>query len=447
MPFQRWNLQSRLIVAAGVFCLGYWFIFSSRSRIPWRKDAGLEYVLSDDSLRSIENSTLGFQKLFVINMPARTDRRDAVDLAAATTNLKFDFIPGVGGDSIPEAALPPEGSRESIKMLKGIRGSWRSHMNALNEIVHQNLTTAVIFEDDMDWDIRLRPQLRAFALASQFLTSPSVTPSSLTNYPISQSENPEDPDLSIHNDSSLNPTSSFLNSLPLSATSGSIKKEERYPYGDPKNWDILWLGHCGVGFPRSPSSSGSEEVPSPENLVLTNHPDLTVPLPKYLRAHPFGPLDALGSSHPPHTRVYHHASGGALCTVAYAVSQRGARRLLAEFGVKRWSRIWDDELGQWCAGSDFPPSPPSFSSSPEIQNQEEKRRKLGERKCITSQPPIFAHHHPPGGESNIGGLGGGYARTVESKYLRLSVRMNLWALIRGEGIEGLVDQWPDIERD
>jgi hypothetical protein len=89
------------------------------------------------------------------------------------------------------------------------------------------------------------------------------------------------------------------------------------------------------------------------NIVLTNSNDSTVPLPKYLRAHPFGPLDALAESHPPHTRVYHRASGGALCTVAYAVSQRGARKLLHEFRVKKWSRIWDVEMGDWCAGWEF----------------------------------------------------------------------------------------------
>lgn len=66
-------------------------------------------------------------------MPSRTDRRDAVSLAAAVSDFQIDFIDGVGGDSIPEKALPPGGSGESVKLAKGIRGSWRSHMNALRE--------------------------------------------------------------------------------------------------------------------------------------------------------------------------------------------------------------------------------------------------------------------------------------------------------------------------
>lgn len=66
-------------------------------------------------------------------MPSRTDRRDAISLAAAVSGMEVDFIAGVGGDSIPEAALPPVGSSESVKLSKGIKGSWRSHMNALHE--------------------------------------------------------------------------------------------------------------------------------------------------------------------------------------------------------------------------------------------------------------------------------------------------------------------------
>ncbi|KAH6711003.1 hypothetical protein BKA61DRAFT_694882 [Leptodontidium sp. MPI-SDFR-AT-0119] len=369
-------------------------------------------------------------------MPSRTDRRDAISLAAAVTDLNVEFIEGVGGDSIPEAAFPPGGSTESIKLSKGIKGSWRSHMNALHEIVHQNLSSALIFEDDVDWDIRLRYQLDTFSSSSHFLTQKPDP--DLSGHQIESTVNPEEPDKSIHNDSSPYPISEALHSLLLSSASSGRPDISR-PYGDPADWDVLWLGHCGAGFPRSPPTSEVEHTV--QNVILTNPSDHTVPLPKYLRAHPFGPLDALATSHSPKTRVYHRASGGALCTVAYAVSQRGARRLLHEFGVKRWSRICDVEMGDWCAGSDSPP--PGNSSSERRRLNERGKPGTSERVCVTVQPPIFAHHHPPGGESNIGGVGGGYARTVETKYVRLSVRMNLEALLRGEGGEVLVDQWPD----
>lgn len=291
-------------------------------------------------------------------------------------------------------------------------------------IVYQNLTTAMIFEDDVDWDVRLRQQLKKFALASRILANPGF-PGEIGKYDVQTSKNPETED-SIHNDSSPHPFSANLYSLPLSSALSTHPQESgnTSPYGDSSNWDVLWLGHCGAGFPRPESST----YPHKANTILTNPSDPTVPTPNHLRAHPFGPLDALSTSHAPHTRVYHRGSGGALCTVAYAVSQRGARSLLAEFGVKRWGRIWDVELGDWCAGSD--------SSS-----------EKDERVCLTVQPPIFAHHHPAGGESNIGGLGGGYARTVETKYVRWSVRMNLDRLVLGAEDGDLVDQWPDEDEE
>ncbi|TVY18980.1 hypothetical protein LARI1_G003374, partial [Lachnellula arida] len=380
----------------------------------WQRIGVGESDYMNRGVLEIANVTLGFQKIFVINMPSRTDRRDATSLAAASSNLKLEFVEGVGGDSIPEAAFPPEGSRDSIKQSAGIKGSWRSHMNALHAIVHQNLTSALIFEDDVDWDIRFRQQLEPFARASRLLTegfdlslhSPEAIP------------NTETPEVGTRFESSKTPMSPVIHSLPLKSISGS-NGHSSSPYGDPSSWDVLWLGHCGVEFPRPPQAT----KPSLENIVLTNPNDNTVPAPQYLRAHPFGPLDALSTSHPPHTRVYHLASGGAVCTVAYAVSQRGARRLLHEFGVRKWSRIWDVELGDWCAGS---------GKELETGTKHDERTSADIRTSSSR-----------GGESNIGGLGGGFARNVETKYIRKSVRMNLEALMRGGGEEEVVDQWPD----
>lgn len=61
--------------------------------------------------------------------------------------------------------------------------------------------------------------------------------------------------------------------------------------------------------------------------------------------------------------------------------------------------------------------------------------------------PLLISFKKPGGRSSIGGLGGGYALNVETKYLRLSVRMNLQALVRGEGINEIEDQWPNISNN
>jgi hypothetical protein len=72
-----------------------------------------------------------FQKIFVLNLPIRTDRRDAMSLSAAISNIKLEFVDGVTGDSINLKAYPPP--EENLKLLPGIRGSWRTHMTALQK--------------------------------------------------------------------------------------------------------------------------------------------------------------------------------------------------------------------------------------------------------------------------------------------------------------------------
>jgi hypothetical protein len=70
-----------------------------------------------------------FEKILVLNLPFRTDRRDAISLAAGLSNIRLEFVDGVTGESIKQSAYPPP--EENIKLSSGIRGSWRTHMNAL----------------------------------------------------------------------------------------------------------------------------------------------------------------------------------------------------------------------------------------------------------------------------------------------------------------------------
>jgi hypothetical protein len=293
----------------------------------------------------------------------------------------------------------------------------------------------------------VRQNLQRFALASRFLSKTGNKLSSLRQLRSQTEHRPntetEATAFQIIDTSNL-PKS--LPSLPLNSvldTRTPHKTGLISPYGDPSHWDVLWLGHCGAGMPRLPNNkSYSAQFPpvTASSLIVTLPNDDTVPIGRHLKAHPFqGDPDAIATAFSPHTRLYHRSTGGQLCTVGYAVSQQGARRLLHQFGIKGWNGIFDSELGRWCAGDD-----------PDIGSAYAKNLKNSggkERVCLTSQPPIFAHHHPQQGESDIGGLGGGYARKYETKYLRYSVRMNLERLVDGAEDHELVDQWPDEERD
>jgi hypothetical protein len=277
-------------------------------------------------------------------------------------------------------------------------------------------------------------------LASRFLSENKETLSTSSQYKIDHRPNTETPETTFHTLSD-NGITSYLPSIPLSSAYQKQRLPHHKPsgltspYGDPAEWDILWVGHCGAGFPRYSDEHKKADVTT-ANVILTHANDDTVPVPRHLKAHPFADkVDPVGDAYPPHTRIFHRASGGELCTVAYAVSQRGARRLLHQFGLKGWNGIFDSELGRWCAMED-----PDMGRSARVGPGEGKR-KGRERVCLTTQPPIFAHHHPMEGQSDIGGLGGGYATRFETKYLRLSVRMNLERIV--QGLKTIIDQWPD----
>ena len=298
-------------------------------------------------------------------------------------------------------------------------------------MVEQGLSTALIVEDDIDWDVRLKQQLATFSQASrQFLeqtrqgSQKSVLNSNFpleTAQPRQQEQTTEDDKEQSHGEG-------------LEATTTVNSREIVKPlYGD--GWDVIWLGHCGTNFPDPGDVDSSDDLDSPGNntamispvrVVISN--DYTVPAPEHLRPHPFASLDPLGEQYPPHTRVV-HASNGTVCTLAYAVSQQAARKLLWRFGLETFTTGWDLMLRDWCDGN-------YQSGSKEASDPRSPM-------CLTVQPPLFSHYFSGPGSSDIQGLGGGYARKKGTPYVRLSVRMNMAKLASGAPTEELEDQWPE----
>jgi hypothetical protein len=130
----------------------------------------------------------------------------------------------------------------------------------------------------------------------------------------------------------------------------------------------------------------------------------------------------LKDNYPDHTRAYHHVQEG-VCTLGYALSQRGARALLHEVALKDVDAAVDILLRWFCEG--------------------EQGRKAG-RQCLTTQPALFQHHRPAGpmkSQSDIGNHGDGYREKAMTDMVRWSVRLNADALM--EGRTDFVDQFPD----
>lgn len=263
-------------------------------------------------------------------------------------------------------------------------------------VVRRNLTTALILEDDVDWDVRIRHQLRALALSTGTLTQPLATypnPYADPTFP--------DPSISVKNI----PQISF-HSLPRTFA------PEISPYGD--HWDMLWVGHCGMQFPFEGDKTLSRGR-------VIHEDDETVPERRYLWTlnEPF----TLKENYPEHTRAVHHAKEG-VCSMGYAITQRGAREMLNELALKDVSDGYDILLRYFCEG-------------------ERGRRK---HTCLTVQPSLFHHHRAAGplsALSDIGDHGDGYQEQSMTDMVRWSTRLNAGVLIDGGKV--FHDQFPNAD--
>ena len=188
------------------------------------------------------------------------------------------------------------------------------------------------------------------------------------------------------------------------------------PYGDISRWDLLWLGHCGSRFPQA------SDINAPLGRVVLPNDD-TVPEPQYLDMEYGG--SELIQQYPAHTRVVSRARMNT-CSLAYGVSQPGARRLLYELGVHKMSAPNDIMLRYVCDGVDD--------------------RQLAT--CFTVQPQLFQHHRPVGPKaafSDINDHGGDNNEKATTLNIRKSVRLNFPQLI--SGATDWVDSYPDSMED
>jgi GR25 family glycosyltransferase involved in LPS biosynthesis len=173
-------------------------------------------------------------------------------------------------------------NKSESEVMTGTVKAWLSHHVVLREFLESGQETALIFEDDIDWDIRLKT----------------------VQVPLAQRA---------------------ARSLGKTANVDATV----YPWGAPKDWDLLYLGHCGDYLNQITSGVGvGHHHPSDleklkhvlyEDPSMLNHTDL----------HPYTASFLTALTVPERTRVLHH-SVWPLCTFGYAITRRTAERLLNE---------------------------------------------------------------------------------------------------------------------
>jgi hypothetical protein len=268
-------------------------------------------------------------------------------------------------------------------------------------VVRRNLTTALILEDDADWDIRIKKQLYDFAKSLRTLIQPLV------------SDNPGSSDSTYRVSSSDASSASRGRDIEFDNLPSTMPPTKS-PYGD--SWELLWLGHCGMNFPLQKPEDGSLSSIPNGRVVRLNDP--TVPETQHMYS-----VSAVKDleQYPNQTRVISHAQDG-ICSLGYAVTQASARRLLYHLGVAEMTGPFDIMLKQFCDGT----------------------AGKGQHNCLTVRPGLFQHHRPVGlkaYDSDITDHGQEIRKKARSDNLRWPVRTNFEVLLAGK--EDYVDQFPD----
>ncbi|RYP80210.1 hypothetical protein DL769_002568 [Monosporascus sp. CRB-8-3] len=327
----------------------------------------------------VTNDMLGFPKVFIVGLPERSNKRDAIALTSALTGFHVEWVDGVNGERISNEAAPFGVYME--RLWNTNLGSWRGHMTTVRRIVEENLQSAMIMEDDMDWDTRLKSQLLMIAQgARELFPAPRLHP-------------------------------------PLP------------PYG--WSWDLLWLGHCGEVFPDLLDENKGKPADDAGirymSRKFTISDDPTVP-----------DLDKVTGLIDFRIELRHtwwvHVTGAPICTFAYALSNRGARKVLLDLSVDHLTGPFDNALAGLCrrAVSNYGTLDPDRTGDRGLDT-----------KCISVTPPIFFHHKAKGSvnaDSDIQTVAGGEIRehgTTEN--IVRSARGNLRNMIMGTEMESQYD--------
>ncbi|RDA88590.1 hypothetical protein CP532_5900 [Ophiocordyceps camponoti-leonardi (nom. inval.)] len=228
------------------------------------------------------NSTLGFGRIYAVSKTGSSRRRRLIRASNVTElHITIPLQPNWTSHELDEFRLP----EEDFKISNGSILAWLGHLHALRQFIESDDETALLLEDDVDWDVRLRS----------------------VQMPL---------------------LSSALGKLLPASVSAA------YPYGKPDDWDLLYLGHCG-DYWGPVSSDFKADHYKPEDLAETEHvafADETMLDMRDLHPWTSSQLAHLGVA--PKTRLLHR-SKFPLCTFAYAVTRNSASRLLSDLAGRR----------------------------------------------------------------------------------------------------------------
>lgn len=229
-----------------------------------------------------------------------------------------------------------------------------------DRFLNSDLDTALILEDDVDWDIRLRSVQVPRAASAVRTMMPPRRP---------------------------------LNFIPR------LEQDPPSYWGDHSTWDLLYLGHCGDYFHTvsyQGLASGKLYTLNGVEHIVYNDPTL----PPRSQLHPFTQELFSALAMPEHTRAFHR-SKFPLCSFGYAISRPAAKLLQSNLTPLKLKpegpRAFDVALLHACAKGSQETT--RISAARLANTPSDPHRGL---RCWTLNSELF--HHMPG-ESEIANVG------------------------------------------
>ncbi|CAA9961303.1 hypothetical protein PTMSG1_04687 [Pyrenophora teres f. maculata] len=338
-----------LLLLTVLVLIGIWYHHRDTDRVY------LQWMSSIEArpMKIPANRTLGFGAVVVVSKEG-SPRREPLLQAANVTD--FDI-------TIPEQPAWTEGDVQRFingqeNAVKGSILAWLGHHNALKWFLASGLETALILEDDVDFDIRLRSvQIPLAASAARRLLPPAPNQHPFSNYASNRSQY----------------------------------------WGDQEAWDLLYLGHCGDYFDIV-DDDGPKTDRQDYNLTAMPHVLYEDPtMPSWLNLHPFTQSLFRLLGMPERNRVMHR-SKFPLCSFGYAVTRPAAERLLNDLAPpklkKDGARAFDVALLHACNKGENTPSPTPEWQRPSADPKMRSKYPSPGLRCWTLNSELF--HHMPG---------------------------------------------------
>jgi len=284
-----------VLLALGL--ITFFLYYRNITAVPLEPSAFVDAVQHDAA-----NETLGFGAIYVVSGPNSPRQEGLIESANVTElHLTITRLPAWTEEQIVD--FRDKDHPEKSTIVDGSIKAWLSHNVILHEFLKSGAETALIMEDDVDWDIRLRTKQVPRAAAGMRALMPPA--------------------------------------------------EGQYYWGHPDDWELLYLGHCGDYFTTVDGHQVGVGVVHPEDLDQVAHvlyKDDTMADPSDV--HPFTASLLTAFNVPAKMRMVHR-SRFPLCTFGYAITRSTARKLIDELapakeGPGRWKHAYDIAILEAC---------------------------------------------------------------------------------------------------